>query len=248
MSKKLKNNGFSLMEVLLSVGILAVGMSFVAGSFSVALYFTTVSTERTTAAVVADEAFAKIRLHGVDPNMPSNQQTVLQDLISINNDEFLYPSDANAVSRQYYWQGLCRRVGPADVQVTVFVCRIANSTASYRGRNPLNRLIITVSYPMPVFVSVSQPPTVNADELLIIDLNLTDIINEATFVNDGYTIVDNQTGDIYRVLERDRNVLNQIILDRPWQGGATGSVWVISPSTSSGRYPCIAIYQKVIRF
>ena len=66
------NNGFSLIEVLLAVGIIAVGMLFIAGVFPVGIHFTTIASERTIAAVVADEAFAKIRLYGVaDFNSPS---------------------------------------------------------------------------------------------------------------------------------------------------------------------------------
>jgi prepilin-type N-terminal cleavage/methylation domain-containing protein len=62
MGKGRKNNGFSLMEMLLSIGVLSVGMIFIAGVFPVAIHFSTVSTERTIAAVVADEAFAKIKI------------------------------------------------------------------------------------------------------------------------------------------------------------------------------------------
>ncbi len=58
------NNGFSLVEVLIAIGILAVGRLFVAGTFPVGIYFTAVASEKTTAAVVADEAFAKIQLYG----------------------------------------------------------------------------------------------------------------------------------------------------------------------------------------
>lgn len=54
MRESYKNRGFSLTEVLLSVGILAVGMIFIAGVFPVGIYFTTIATERTIAAIVAD--------------------------------------------------------------------------------------------------------------------------------------------------------------------------------------------------
>jgi len=66
------------------------------------------------------------------------------------------------------------------------------------------------------------------------------------FINDGYTIVNNQSGQIYRVVERDAARPNTIILDRPWVSGT--SAWVIPPPFDSGRYPCIAVYQKVIKF
>ena len=57
----------------MAVGIMAVGMVFIAGVFPVGIHFTTIATERTIAAVVADEAFAKIKLYArgnlVDPKL-----------------------------------------------------------------------------------------------------------------------------------------------------------------------------------
>ena len=89
------NKGFSLTECLLAIGILAVGMLFIAGVFPVGIHFTTVATERTIAAVVADEAFAKIRLYALgEPNNPlvgidfsrldPNQLTDYVQTVSIN--------------------------------------------------------------------------------------------------------------------------------------------------------------------
>ena len=69
-------HGFSLTEVVIAIGLLAVGMLFIAGSFPVSVHFTTVATERTIAATVADEAFAKIKLYGIyDPNVVYVTQT-----------------------------------------------------------------------------------------------------------------------------------------------------------------------------
>lgn len=229
MNNALKHKGFSLAEVLLSVGILAVGMTFVAGVFPVAIHFSTIATEQTIAAVVADEAFAKIKLYGIgEPNDP-NAFLAAQ---YIDPNEFAYPStDTDISKKQYYWSALCRYIEERNVQVTVFVCRKAGSKTVYQGG---------LGRPVPMPVGVSGIP--GDDEL--------QITGDKTFINDGYTIVDNQTGDIYRVLERyappdDDRV---ILLDRPWQGGLSAWVWVIPPSVGGGRYPCIAIYQKVVRF
>ena len=71
------------------------------------------------------------------------------------------------------------------------------------------------------------------------------------FINDGYTIVDDENGRIYRVLERYAPPNhNTIRLDRPWNPGmiSPDRVWVVPPPVGGGRYPCIAIYQRVIRF
>ena len=234
MNNELKNNGFSLTEVLLAVGTFAIGMIFVAGVFPVAIRFTTIATERTIAAVVTDEAFAKIRLYGVDfnsPLWPTPPPTACVDFndvssVPLNRDEFAYPSTpTDPANKQYFWSALCR-LDPNDptgrsVQVTVFVSRK------------------TGSGPIPVPRQVGVSGTFGSDVL--------QIIGEKTFINDGYTIVDDRTGDIYRVLERYRGDEDNIIeLDKDWQGGDL--VWVVPPPATGGRYPCIAIYQKVIRF
>lgn len=243
------NDGFSLTEVLLAVGILAVGMLFIAGVFPVGIHFTTIATERTIAAVVADEAFAKIRLYATGNPIDANDDIALgllgigqltnygPPIVNINPVEFAYPSDPNVdiFQKQYYWSALCRRVDPDPnnrlVQVTVFVCRKIGSGTMYRGW--------ATNWPVPVPVGV---PAVPAPDTLQIELG------KEAYINDGYTIVDNQTGQIYRVLERDADLPNTIILDRPWQGGLTGLVWVVPPPVSGGRRPCIAVYQRVIRF
>ncbi|MHC4573630.1 MAG: hypothetical protein ACYS76_05790 [Planctomycetota bacterium] len=67
------------------------------------------------------------------------------------------------------------------------------------------------------------------------------------FVNDNYTIVDDATGQLYRVLERNPES-STIVLDRDWTGPSLGRVWVIPPPPTGGRYPVIAIYQRIIRF
>lgn len=248
------NDGFSLTECLLAVGIIAVGMLFIAGVFPVGIHFTTIASERTIAAVVADEAFAKIRLYALgDPNNPfddidfskldPNRLTDYAQSVSINPIEFAYPSDPNMdiLRKQYYWSALCRLTepysGPADprrlVQVTVFVCRKVGSGTMYQGL-PGDRPV-----PEPVVVDI---PVVPGPDTLQIEPG------KEAYINDGYTIVDNQTGQIYRVLERDADVPNTIILDRPWLGGLPGLVWVVPPPVGGGRCPCIAIYQRVIRF
>lgn len=262
MNSEPKNDGFSLTEVLLAVGILAVGMIFIAGVFPVGIHFTTIATERTQAAVVADEAFAKVRLYGVyfDPTWLATGPTTtcfdFNDVLSVdlNPNEFAYPStDTGITQKQYYWSALCRRVDLTSrlVQVTVFVSRKIGADARYRDpANPPDNSF-AVPYPMPVPVDVDFLPSGRPDELLIVDVVAG--FDEATLINDGYTIVDNQTGQLYRVLERYPSPDDRIILlDRPWQGGdlsaPLGWIWVIPPPVNGGRYPCISVFQKVIRF
>ncbi len=251
----------------MSVGILAVGMIFIAGVFPVSIYFTTTAAERTEAAVIADEAFAKIRLYDVNlallSTVPITDSVDFNDVsgiapLSISLDEFAYPStntNPNPAQKQYYWSALCRRVDPNTslVQVTVFISRRIGAGRVYWDRDytssPPPPDPAGSFYPIPIAVEVSQ---IGPDRLLIID-NFNDGVDERTFINDGYTIVDNETGQIYRVLERDADNPDTIVLDRSWQGAAIapptgGWVWVVPPPVNGGRYPCIGVFQKVIRF
>ena len=238
MKKRRQYSGFSLVEVLLAVGTLAVGMIFISGTFLTGIHFSTISTERTIAAVVAEEAFAKVRLYGVnmtDPNLAVNQQVRFESLNLIAGDEFAYPSTRTLAEKHYYWSALCRPVYSDSVnrlvQVTVFISRKVGSITKYQGGE---------GRPIPVEVDVSGA---------IGDRILT-ITGDIEFINDGYTVVENETGNIYRVVERgvDPAHPEQITLatNKLWQGG--DSVWVIPPPVGGGKSPCIGIYQKLISF
>jgi len=225
----------------LAVGTLAIGMIFIGGTFLVAIHFSTIATERTIGVVVADEAFAKIRLYGVnltDPNMAIDQQIPFEVLNPIFQDEFAYPSTNSPAEKQYYWSALCRPVYSDTanrlMQVTVFVSRKVGSRTTYPGG---------AVRPIPVKVGVSVVIGVgNANKLAI------NAPEEQALVNDGCTIVDNRTGLLYRVLRRDVIAPNTIILDRVWPSVSADSVWVVPPPVGGGRYPGIAVYQKLIRF
>ena len=243
MNNEQRKRGFSLTEVLLAVGILAVGMIFIAGVFPVAIHFTTVATERTIAAVAADEAFAKVKLYGVElSSLPITGCVDFNDVVpaavEVNESDFVYPStDADISQKQYCWSALCRDTGNRSVQVTVFVCRKTSPNLKYPDPDGTG----TVDWPRPVKVEVDQLG-LGDDELRIKKSD------EKTFINDGYTIVDDETGQMYRVLERYTLQEDTILLDRDWAGGPAGEVWVVPPPVNGGRGPCLTIYQKVIRF
>lgn len=253
-----RHKGFSLTEVLMAVGVMAVGMIFIAALFPVGHQLSNLAAERTIAAVVADEAFAKIKLHGVDLDSPqwtiaSGNCVNLTAVSNINPTELSYPSVTTSnLQRKYHWSALCRRIDSHLVQVTVFISRLTGAGTRYWDRNPVAPMepredITTV--PVPLFVDVTQGA--QANELKIQDHvpQPGDTINEETFINDGYRIVDNQTGRIYQVTERDPLRPTTIILNQNWDPRTTPNrVWVIPPPASGGRNPCIAVYQKVIRF
>jgi prepilin-type N-terminal cleavage/methylation domain-containing protein len=239
--------GFSLTEVLIAVGMLAMGMLFIAGAFPVSIHFTAVATERTIAPIVADEAFAKLKLYG--PNFNS---------VGISPAEFAYPSipttDLN--SKQYWWAPLFGQIDPNTIDVLIFVFRKAGASSQYWVRakplpskpgDPYDPTLQINSYPVLIYIGVSASPSSRPDELMINDLVPTDTIDERSFINDGCTIVDHNSGRIYRVLERYAASPNIIRLDKDWIG-PYGFVWFASPPVNSGRYPCIGVYQKVMRF
>ena len=93
MNNEVKNAGFSLTEILLAVATLGIGMLFIAGTFLAGIHFSTIATEQTTAVVVADEAFAKIRLYGIDINdLAADQLKSYGEIGSIDPNKFAYPS------------------------------------------------------------------------------------------------------------------------------------------------------------
>jgi hypothetical protein len=255
-------------------------MVFIAGVFPVGIYFATVATERTVAAVAADEAFAKIRIYAIgDLNdvsdniqvnnlnynnlMDFNDTSIFPATKDINANELAYPSYTTDVTqKQYFWSALCRiterynsTLNPnPPVQVTVFVCRKVSPNLEYL--KPPNGGG-TVNWPAPVKVGVFGT---SKNELQISGGPET-----YTYINDNSTIVDDATGRIYRVRERYRDDPatavredSVILLDSNWDdmGGTNppNYVWVVPPPVTGtppfahGRYPCIAVYQKVIQF
>lgn len=286
MLKHPDRNGFSLVEVLLAITILAVGMLLVAGVFPVALYFTTVSSEKTIAAVAADEAFAKVRIYAIgDPNADKSipgkddidiSKLKFDELSDFNNvdifpavneanaGEFVYPSDTSSTAtKQYYWSALCRRFAQnydSDpnvhdpnrlVQVTVFVCRKTGSSLKYFAAGANGYISGDGDYPVPVKIKVSAVSGIGNENKLIID-------SAEDLIDDGFSLVDDETGRIYRVLKRYPDRPDTILLDKDWMGSSPQAVWICPPpiapgkvaadKVSSGRYPCIEIYQKVIKF
>jgi len=154
--------------------------------------------------------------------------------VEIDSKEFAYPSTNTDIrQKQYFWSALCRQVDlSSNVQVTVFVSRRTSPNLEYPAPDGSG----VVGWPRPVKVEVSG--TAGNNELTI--------TGEKTFINDGCTIVDDQTGRLYRVLQRYADNDDVILLEEDWQG--SDAVWLVPPPTTGGRYPCIAIYQTVIRF
>lgn len=116
--------GFSLTEVLLAIGTLAVGMLFVGGTFGLGIHYSTRATEKALAGVIAEEAFTKIRLYGLGNADPNTAGYDVYELPSGSDFEYAYPSDRDTVPKQYFWTSIMKTdAGTGLVQATVFVMR-----------------------------------------------------------------------------------------------------------------------------
>jgi len=274
--------GFSLTEMLIATGIMAVGLVLVATIFPVGVKLTGLSAERSIAAVAADEAFAKVRLYGLrdfqywpvaDANDMCTDFMFTSDWGDLDGDgemddlaldwsEFLYPSTVVPVTedQKYHWSALCRRVGDKDVQVTVFVTRRTFAGTNYYGY-PYNGTSFvpnqTESWPSPVRVSITfDDTTVGKEKILYLADDAYYLATDAqSFFNEGYTVVDDYTGKIYRILEKKKDngdeVLDLVLYDE-WQPDADdptdGAIWVVPPGVGSSRYPCVGVFQRVLHF
>ena len=260
MKKTFAQKGFSLTEVLIAMGIMSLAMIFIAALFPAGIHFTTISTERTIAAVAADEAFAKIRLYSDDPNIesPDVECSLLSPMALMW--EFPYPSDPCIPinDKQYCWSAIWRRVPDIQdqdentVQVTVFVSRRAGMNADYYlyYENTITTWLDSIPsiikpWPTPVPVEVAF----DRDNRIVITENVRCPLElSRRFFTEGCTIVDGKSGMIYRVLSRDNANENAVFLDKNWLGDAISDVWVVPPPVRGGRPPCIAVFQRVIRF
>jgi prepilin-type N-terminal cleavage/methylation domain-containing protein len=267
MSPRVNNRGFSLTEVVMALGILAVGIIFIAGTFSAGIRFAGVTSERTIASVVADEAFAKIKLHDLNlrpvspimipiPPIQANQQTMLTSAyfnVRFDPNEFFYPSTDPTVQgweeKRYFWSAMARLVDVNSVQVTVFICRRVGANPKFP--DPDGQAIVGTmdgysKWPLPLKIGLGAGS--RRDILEMSDPNIF------RFINEGYTLVTEARGDIYRVLERvdtdpsDSLAPHLLFLDRPLEQALPVDVWVVPPAIKANRYPCVAVYQKLMYF
>jgi prepilin-type N-terminal cleavage/methylation domain-containing protein len=119
-----RQHGFSLTEVLLAVATLAIGMLFVGGTFAVGIHYSTRATEKAMAGIIAEEAFAKIRLYGLGDGDPNVSGYELFELPADREFEYAYPSDRETGPKQYFWSALVKTDPDMGlVQATVFVMR-----------------------------------------------------------------------------------------------------------------------------
>ena len=216
----------------MAVGILSIGLMLIATMFPAALYLTTVASERTMAAIVADEAFAKIHLYGVK-GTPSSNIVDYNNCTIMDHNEFSYPSvdPCSTDFRQYYWSALCKKADP-NYLFTVFVARKTSPALTYQGGGEGGK--------RPKLIQIAVKVTQN-------DPNFT-ITNaaESQYINPPAAVVDDATCKIYHIIDRQTP---HAVLDRPWEDATgTGFIWLIPPPVSGGKNADIEVYQEIIKF
>ena len=271
MDIKSRKKGFSLTEVMLAAGILAIGFVLIATVFPAGIKLTAMATERTIGVVVANEAFAKMKLWGVVgvdeldivtgqriwPADPNVQCVYFEDVISnvlavpVVDDDFCYPSILMEEDKKYCWSGILRYTGGNQAQVTVFVSRIVGLNLEYPYLDwdwPANSASWDIRDRVrPIRIGVYQAAA-NVLEF--------EEVTAEKCVNAGSVIVDDFSGDRYRVMERipdDGTDNDLLVLERDWMGPAGDEalslpayIWVVPPAMTGGRYPCVGVYQDLM--
>ena len=124
MNRVQRQRGFSLIEVLLAIGTLAVGMLFIGGTFMLGVHFTRVSTERAIAATIENEAMIKVQLYARAPVDPNSNHALFEFADANDIDKQFYPSlDHDAANGQYSWRVIM--AAPPSRTATVFALRHA---------------------------------------------------------------------------------------------------------------------------
>ena len=248
---------------MLAAGILAIGFMLIMTLWPAGMKMTAMSTERVIGQIVADEAFAKMRLYGFDagsPNWPNDPNTQSVKYTAVaglgfehdNYEEARYPSTGvfSQDDKKYCWSALLRQVGPSSYQATVFVSRLADRGAKY----PESSISPNSQWrPMPIAIGRDISDAILDDGMIGMDTSLVDEYL-AKYVNDGSIIVDGQTGKIMRVMERDLYLLT--LADKIDENMLGNEFWVVpsrykaagTPPKVGGRCPCISVFQRVIDF
>lgn len=193
-------------------------------------------------------------------------------------DEFLYPSITVPVgeeAQKYHWSALCYGVSDQEVLLTVFVTRQITSGMKYYYQKYVPAPVYDYTrgadgvWPSPVSVFLRYD-SATPNELMVLPADGNqdwDLVPGQTrtvfgFFNDTATIIEDRTGQLYRVQEYKDAVApagekDTLVLTEPWQwpgypnnppaGTQILKFWVVPPGIGTGRNPVIDVTQTTIR-
>lgn len=277
MFNRKRKSGFTLTEVLISAGILSIGFMLIAGAFPVGIKLTSMATERTIGSLAAQEAIAKIKLHGLDDtpaNLIANSllfsdrcvdyETVAgPDFIPTPNTPMDDPWDFSLQFSQFYPSTIATDIDELNEKKYHWsaLCRyLETGTDTVQVTIFVSRLASPgVKYPDPVDLAstIEVPKPAKVTVALLPTANILDVSSASaaiSYFREGSVIVDNSDGNLYTVQEID-SVNNTVLLDRAVVNTVgLYDFWVIpsaiKPGTSDlgGRWPCVWVFQDTIRF
>jgi prepilin-type N-terminal cleavage/methylation domain-containing protein len=275
MNKQLRQKGFSLTEVLMATGILAMGLMLVAMAFPVGIKLVSVSTERTIGDAAIGEAVAKMHLYGIKPfndlswpaNSDSDPLTTVdntctdywrvcgttffpkaQDNLHEQDNQHYYPSlvPLKEEDKRYCWSILARRADTNTNQVQTTVLVCRIQGGSAKYYPSVGTTMVDA--PVPVKVQVQKIGTGNRQLKIIPALTGSP---EYKFFTEGCKIIEDATGHPCRVLELkdvDSDGNRDLILQDDYTGASPGDVWVVPPAVGGSRNPCIRVWQSDLTF
>ncbi|HBG25706.1 MAG TPA: hypothetical protein DDX75_01265 [Phycisphaerales bacterium] len=254
MKSVIKNSGFSLTEVLMAVGVLSIGIMLVATMFPAALYLTTVASERTMAALVADQAFAKMQLYGfIHQDKDEDRYTrykfrMVDQENKIDPNEFIYHIDGSG-QPQYSWEALCRKLNDdandMRYSVKLYISRKTSPNLKYTVALGMAGDVNSVTWPMPVPINVQY----TSPDKLTMEYEAEKFINPPP----ATIVMDYNSGRLFRIINREDN---EVTLDRSWDKDISNQnikIWLLpSPVDSTGKptgkNPDIEVFQRIIDF
>ncbi len=232
MTTQQRQRGFSLTEVLIAVGTLAVGMLFVGGTFVLGVHYSVLTTEKTYTAAVLQKAETMLQLQAWDRGDAEGDDLKFAWVELKDPNYFAYPYDQLDGS-QYTWAALVPPAGELGKAI-FFVCRSVDHASYSTGEEDEE----PQTWPRPITTSVEFED----DDL---------ITSDDDFLRVGSVLVSDKTGLIYRVIGRGTGDQDEAFRVQPELRDDEEDdqpFWIIPPNKNTGKNPCISVFSRLMRF